>query len=129
MIPQVDCKVEAVCQINPSEDPEKIKALFSNILDGFELKLDGYSAKATASEIESLSKIHDSIQKHHSKRVYWRFLNNNLEENSTWFYLNKQAAFVDTITLCEHDNESPLGPVKVTIHSKNIERIIEWLAN
>lgn len=121
--------MEAVCQINPSEDPEKIKALFSNILDGFELKLDGYSAKATASEIESLSKIHDSIQKHHSKRVYWRFLNNNLEENSTWFYLNKQAAFVDTITLCEHDNESPLGPVKVTIHSKNIERIIEWLAN
>lgn len=127
MIPQVDCRVEAACAIYPSEDPEKIQSALSNVLDDCDLKMEQYSARATADKIESLSKLQDSIQRHHSKRAYWRFLNNNLEGNSTWFYLNKQAAFANSLALCEHDDESPLGPIKVTIRSKNIERVIEWL--
>jgi predicted RNA binding protein with dsRBD fold (UPF0201 family) len=29
--------------------------------------------------------------------------------------------------LAEHYEESPLGPIKVTITSNNLDRIIEWL--
>ncbi|CDI06614.1 MAG: RNA-binding domain-containing protein [Candidatus Nitrosotenuis sp.] len=129
MIPQVDCTVEVVCQINPSEDPQKIRQSISNILDAFELELDKYSARATSDQAESLAKIRESIHNHHSQRVYSKFLNNNLEGDSTWFYLNKQAAFANSIALCERDNESPLGPIKVTVSSENIERIIEWLTS
>lgn len=129
MIPQVDCKVEAVCEINPSEDPQKINQVFSNILAVFELELDEYSAKATSRQIETLSRIRESIQNHHSQRVYSKFLSSNMDGDSTWFYLNKQAAFANSIALCERDNESPLGPIKVTLRSKNIERIIEWLTS
>jgi hypothetical protein len=50
-----------------------------------------------------------------------------LENDSTWFYLNKQAAFVGTITLCEEAEESPLGPIKVILTSSNIDKIIDWL--
>ena len=129
MIPQVDCKVEAFCEVNPSEDLQKIQHLLSNVLDGAEFNITENSISASSRQIESLSKIHQSIQNHSSKRVYWRFLNNNLEGNETWFYLNKQAAFVNSIALCEHANESPLGPIKIIIRSKNIERIIEWLTS
>lgn len=128
MIPEVSCKIEAVCEINPSEDPQKITEAISNVLDNFELEIDEYSARATAGDVEALSKIHHSIENHRSQRVYFRFLNNNLDGDSTWFYLNKQAAFVNSVALCEHDDESPLGPIKITIRSKDIERIIEWLA-
>ncbi len=127
MIPVVDCKIEAFCEINPSEDPQKLEQVISNVFDNIEIKTTNDAIKANSKDISSLSKIHESIQNHKSQRVYFRFLNNNLEENSTWFYLNKQAAFANVISLCEHDNESPLGPIKVVIHSKNIERIIEWL--
>jgi uncharacterized protein len=129
MIPQIDCKIETVCQINPSEDPEKIKQVFANILDDFELKMDRFSAKAVSKRLESLSKIHESIHKHQSRKVYWRFLNDNVDGNTTWFYLNKQAAFVSSIALCEHDDESPLGPIKITLRSADIERVIDWLTS
>lgn len=129
MIPQIDCKIEAFCEVNPSEDPQKIQQLISNVLDDAEFTITDNSIKASSKQIESLSKIHESIQNHSSRRVYWRFLNDNLDGNETWFYLNKQAAFANSIALCEHAAESPLGPIKITIHSKNIERIIEWLTS
>ena len=53
----------------------------------------------------------------------------NMTEDFTWFYLNKQAAFANAITLCDEADESPLGPIKVVLHSKNIEDVIDWLVS
>jgi predicted RNA binding protein with dsRBD fold (UPF0201 family) len=47
--------------------------------------------------------------------------------NSTWFYLNKQAAFVGIVSICEEESESPLGPIKVTLRSSDLESVINWL--
>ena len=127
MIPEVDCKVEVVCSINPSEDPAKVEQAVSNIIDNTDIKTSKYALKATSKEIESLAKIHESIANHNTKKIYYRILNENLEGNSTWFYLNKQAAFANNVAVCEHDDESPLGPIKIILSSKNIERVIEWL--
>ncbi len=129
MIPEIDCKVEAVCEVNPSEDSQRIQQSLSNVLNEMEFDISEKSIKASSRQIESLFKIHESIQNHASRRVYWRFLNDNLDGDETWFYLNKQAAFVNSVALCEHANESPLGPIKITIRSKNIERVIEWLTS
>ena len=127
MIPLVDCKVEVLCSINPSEDPTKVQQAISNIVDNVEIHTSKYALKATSKELESLSKIHESIANHHTKKIYYRILGQNLDGNSTWFYLNKQAAFANNVAVCEHDDESPLGPIKIVLSSKNIERVIEWL--
>ena len=55
-------------------------------------------------------------------------MENNLEDDRTWFFLNKQAAFVENIAICDEVEESPLGPIKVTLTSSNIDGIIDWLA-
>jgi|TARA_Y100000815_G_scaffold61902_1_gene50225 predicted RNA binding protein with dsRBD fold (UPF0201 family) len=52
-----------------------------------------------------------------------------MAKDSTWFYLNKQAAFANVIALCDEADESPLGPIKVVLHSKNIEDVIDWLVS
>ena len=52
-----------------------------------------------------------------------------MKDNSTWFYLNKQAAFVDVVALCNEANESALGPVKVVLESNDIEKTIETLTS
>lgn len=127
MIPLVDCKVEVMCSINQSEDPAKVAHAVSNVFDNIEIKTSKHALKATSQELESLAKIHESISNHHTKKIYYRILNQNLEGNSTWFYLNKQAAFANNVAVCEHDDESPLGPIKIILSSKNIERVIEWL--
>ena len=64
-----------------------------------------------------------------TKSAYRRHLMRNMAEDSTWFYLNKQAAFANVIVLCDEADESPLGPIKVVLHSTNIEDVIEWLVS
>ena len=126
-VPKIDCKIDVYCSINPSEDPHKVEHAVSNIIPDLEIKIDRYSLRGTSKNIESLLKIYEIIHSRQSQKNYGRQLKKNTDEDSTWFYLNKQAAFVNSIALCENDEESPLGPIKVLLHSKNIERIIEWL--
>ena len=54
-----------------------------------------------------------------------RILKKNADDNSTWFYLNKQAAFVDTIALCSEADESSLGPIKIILRTNDIENTIK----
>lgn len=126
-IPDIACKIDVYCSIKPSEDPQKVEQAVSNILVEMDINVNKYTLKATSRNLESLSKISETIKARKTQNVYRRQLNQNLMDDSTWFYLNKQAAFVNTIALCSEAEESPMGPIKVILNSKNIEWIIEWL--
>jgi uncharacterized protein len=125
--PNVSCKIDAYCSINPSEDPKKVEQAITNILDDVDIKITNESLHATSTSIESLQKIFEAINSHHSKNAYRRQLNQNMSYESSWFYLNKQAAFANSIALCSESEESPLGPIKIIMNSKNIQTVIEWL--
>jgi predicted RNA binding protein with dsRBD fold (UPF0201 family) len=126
-IPDVACRIDAYCSINPSEDPQKVEQAISNVLLEMDFKFNKDSLMATSKNLECLSRIYETIHAKKTKNAYRRQLNQNLLGDSTWFYLNKQAAFANSIALCGEAEESPLGPIKVIINAKNIERIIEWL--
>jgi len=128
-IPDFNCKIDVYCTINPSEDQTKVEQAISNILPDIEIQINDDSLKATSQNLETLSNIFEVIHSHKIQRVYRRFLNNNLRNDSTWFYLNKQAAFSNTVSLCDEAEESPLGPIKIVLTSKNIEDIIDWLVS
>ena len=123
----IDCKISAYCAINPSEDIDKIRTAVSNILIDMDEKIVGNSLIANSNNYESLSKIYEIIRAKNIKKVYRRNLRQNIVDDSTWFYLNKQAAFANVIALCDEDNQSPLGPIKIVLQSKNIRDVIDWL--
>ena len=125
----VDCKVSAYCTINASEDVNKVRTSVSNILIDMDEKITGDSLVANSSNYESLTRIYETMRSRKSKSAYRRLLMRNMANNSTWFYLNKQAAFANVIALCDEADESPLGPIKVVLHSKNIEDVIDWLVS
>ena len=125
----VDCKISAYCMINKSEDVNKIQTAISNVLIDMDGRVSGNSFIANSNNYESLTKIYDTIRGKNSQNTYRRNLRSNIDKNSTWFYLNKQAAFVDVIAICNEADESPLGPIKIVLHSKNIEDVIEWLVS
>ena len=127
-IPNINCKIEMVCSVNLSEDPEKVKQAISNIFPFSEIKNENFSIKAQSKELRSLEKIYESISSTQSQKSYTRNLENNLEDDKTWFYLNKQAAFVEKIAICDEAEESPMGPIKVILTSSNIDGIIDWIA-
>ena len=92
-------------------------------------KLTGDSLVANSNNYESLTKIYETMRSRRTKSAYRRHLMRNMTEDSTWFYLNRQAAFANVPVLCDEADESPLGPIKVVLHSKNIEGVIDWLVS
>ncbi len=128
-IPSVSCKIEMFCSVNPSEDPKKIEKAISNIFTNSTIKTETFSISAQSKDLKSLEIIYETIHTKQSQKIYRRNLEKNLENNTTWFYLNKQAAFVEKIAICEEANESPLGPIKVILTSSNIDRIIDWFVS
>ena len=128
-IPSISCKIEMFCSVNSSEDPNKIKKAISNIFPYSTLETEMFSISAQSKDLKSLEKIYEIIHTKQSQKIYRRNLEKNLENNTTWFYLNKQAAFVEKIAICEKSDESPLGPIKVILTSSYIDRIIDWIVS
>ena len=125
----VDCKISAYCTINASEDVNKVRTSLSNVLTNMDEKLTGDSLIVNSSNYESLTKIYETIRSRRSKSAYRKHLLRNMTNDSTWFYLNKQAAFANVIALCDEADESSLGPITVVLRSKNIEDVIDWLVS
>ena len=107
----------------------KVRTAMSNVLTDMDEKITGNSFIANSDNYESLTKIYETMRTRRTKSAYRRHLMRNMTEDSTWFYLNKQAAFTNIITLCDEEDQSPLGPIKVVLHSKNIEDVIDWLVS
>lgn len=125
--PNISCKIEITSSVNPSEDPKKIETAILNIFPSAKIKIDNFSIMSNSKDINLLEKIYDVIHLNQSQKIYQRQLEKNLDDDSTWFYLNKQAALVGTVVLCEEADESPLGPIKVVLTSPNIDSILDWL--
>ena len=121
--------IQVFCQVNPSEDPEKIKHAVNNIFPDMELEISDTQITGRTNNFSVLSPISKSIHEKNIKKTYHRILKNNSDNDSTWFYLNKQAAFVNTVALCSEANESTLGPIKVVLRSNDIEQVIESITN
>ena len=121
--------IQIFCQINPSEDPEKVKLAVNNIFPDMELEVSDTQIVGKTNNFSVLSPISKSIHEKNIKNTYQRILKNNNDGDSTWFYLNKQAAFVNSVALCSEANESSLGPIKVVLRSNDIEQIIESITN
>ena len=126
-IPSLSCKIEMFCTVNPSESIEKIEKAISNIFPYSIINNNNLSINAQSKELRSFEKIYQFIHNNKLQKNYLRSLEDHLQDDTTWFYLNKQAAFVEQIAICGESDESPLGPIKVTITSSNIDAIIDWI--
>ncbi len=126
-IPSLSCKIEMFCTVNSSESIEKIEKAISNIFPYSIINNNNLSINAQSKELRSFEKIYQFIHNNKLQKNYLRSLEDHLQDDTTWFYLNKQAAFVEQIAICEESDESPLGPIKVTLTSSNIDAIIDWL--
>ena len=121
--------IQIFCEINPSEDPEKVKLAVYNIFPDLTLEMTDTDITGKSNNIQILSQISKSIHENNIKKTYQRILKNNSNSDSSWFYLNKQAAFANTVALCSEANESSLGPIKVILRSNDIEQVINSITN
>lgn len=112
--------------INPSEDLEKVNFAIKNVFPNSNFILKDNKLHLSTEKLEDLKKIKDQIRSRSTISVLKKVLYKNQNIDITWFLLNKQAAFSGVVVVAEEEDESPLGPIKITIKNRDIEEIIKW---
>ncbi len=122
-------KIIIEAQVNPSEDANKVKIAIQNLIKHIEPNLSQKDKITTSTNDEkSLYLIYEQIRAKQILAVARRLLLANMAQDNTYLILNKQAAFMRSLNICEDENESPLGPIKLIIQSPYINEFIDWLA-
>lgn len=122
----VEVKVEAA--VNPSEDPQKVINAVENVIERCSPEFRyGSRVIGRATGSESLALLYEQVRSRSAMGVLRRMLLDNRAGDSTWFLLNKQAATAGISAVVEDEQESPLGPIRVTISCEELDALIDWL--
>jgi predicted RNA binding protein with dsRBD fold (UPF0201 family) len=122
----IDVKVEA--PVNPSEDPQKVIGAVENVIERCSPEFRyGSRVIGRAAGSEPLSLLYEQVRSRSAMGVLRRMLLDNRAGDSTWFLLNKQAATAGIAAIVEDEQESPLGPIRVTISCEELDTLIDWL--
>jgi hypothetical protein len=113
--------------INSSEDTKKVIKCITNTINGGDPSLEENHVVVRSKGLLALHHIRMGVKLRQSARVLRRLVDYNRNGNSTWFLLNKQAAYCGVIAIVESWDESSLGPIKVTIMSSDLDRVLTWL--
>lgn len=119
--------------LNPTEDPEKVARAVHNLFPSANLvneKTDVRHSRlyATMTRLEDLENLKNVLRQEAIRDAARKVLFNSVSGSSIAVYLNKQAAFAGKASFCERYDESPLGPITLTITSESPEQVIDWLA-
>jgi len=127
---EVDVRVEV--EVNPTEDPEKVRRAVENIFGSVEFEVKphgrGNLLIAKTKGMDGLTKLYNLLRRERIRDAARGMLFDGLGEKSIVFYLNKQVAYAGHISFSKPVAESPLGPIRVQIRCDNPRKLIEWLA-
>ena len=119
-------------EVNSTESLEKVKLAVENIFGSvrFEVRERGRGSTlfAYASGSESVTKFCNLLRRERIRDAARKVLFHGLEGSTVSFCLNKQVAYAGHLSFSELEDESPLGPLKVTVTSDNPRELIDWLA-
>jgi predicted RNA binding protein with dsRBD fold (UPF0201 family) len=122
----IEVKVEA--PVNPSEDPYKVVDAVTNIVERCSPEFRyGSRVMGRATGSEPLAVLYEQVRSRSAMGVLRRMLLDNRAGDATWFLLNKQAATAGIAVVIEEEQESPLGPIRVTISCEELDALIDWL--
>ena len=123
---RIDLKVEAI--VNPSEDTQKVIDAIANLFTRCSPEVSFRSrvvGRAVGSD--SLAILYEQVRSRSAMGVLRRMLLDNRVGDSTSFLLNKQAATAGIAAVIEEEQESPLGPIRVTISCEELDALVDWL--
>ena len=117
--------------ISPSEDPDKVVGALEKILGQSvgDVSLGSRAARIATDDAKALLRIRDQLRDRHVRSAARRRLLLNRERNSTSLMLNRQAATMGVLVICGSPQESPLGPIYLTIESERLDDVIDWLTS
>lgn len=121
-------RVSVCCDLNPSEDESQVRRALSNLFADMIFSLDRGIICAHSDTIRCLEGVREQVHNRQTASSLARQIRHNTNGDSFWFYLNKQAASASVAAVCETADESPLGPIRVSVQSADIGQAAQWIA-
>lgn len=128
-------KLDVETILYPSEEEIKVKnALtflypFETIVKDPTNEVETFKLSGSATGLIALDKLFSTVRKQRNVQAFHNYLIDRMDirRNRVKFLLHKQFLTKGRINLCESEDESPLGPIRITISGKNIEKIVNYL--
>ena len=126
-------RVVVEAQLRPTEDEGKVMQSILNIFDPDTVEKidmgDYVLIRAYSERLTSLQKLHRLLRSQEILEAARAYMLKNAKGDRLSITLHKQAAYQGKVSLLTWDEESPLGPIKVTIEYRgDIKDVIDWLA-
>jgi uncharacterized protein len=127
--PRSSSSVTLGATLSPSEDPQRVLEAMKNVLGEVPhtVKEEENLIRVESSASESLDRLHDQLRDRHVRGAARRRFLAGRSGRRTTVMVNRQAAAAGIVALCDSEEESPLGPVFLTIESRDLDETIRWL--
>jgi len=118
-------------RLAPSEDPEKVLSAIMNVLGkvSHSIEKGNRLIRVETPDPSSLDRLHDQLRDRNVRAAARRRLIAGRSSDRTSLMINRQAATAGIVVLCDSAEESALGPLCLTIESRNLDKVIEWLTD
>ncbi len=130
MVPDLPVTTLVEASVSPSEDPARVAATAAWVL-GQTGTLREARGKVTVEGrgTEVLVTLRDQFRDRRVRSAARRLLLQRREGDTTRLMLNRQAAAAGVASLCRDPQESPLGPLYVTVVSPRLGEVIDWMTS
>ena len=126
--PDFRVEVRLKATVSPSEDPGKVAGALQNVLGGtLGAEVEKGGAELTTDDVRVISHIKDQLRDRHVRSAARRQLLVNSAGRTTFVMLNRQAAAAGVVAVCGSAEESPLGPIYISVESDELPAVIDWL--
>jgi predicted RNA binding protein with dsRBD fold (UPF0201 family) len=117
--------------ISPSEDPGKVMKALQNVLGDCQYETEQTSKSITmrSKTLKCVEKMRDQFRDRRIRGVARKLAMGSRTEYRLTFMLNRQSAYEGIVALCSSEEESPMGPLYLTIESPDLDKLIEWLTS
>ena len=129
---QPEFKAKAIMEatVSPSEGPAMVAGALRNVGGGHvETESgDAYSVRLVTGNLGAFVHLKEQLRDRRIRSAARRQLLLNRRGDETSLILNRQAAAAGVVALCGSPEESPLGPIYLTIVSDRLDAVVDWLS-
>lgn len=127
--PEISAMVVLEAAISNSEDPAKVAQALRNLVGeaAEDLETTSVSARLVTKDSRAITRIREQLRDRHIRSAARRQLLLTKARRSASMMVNRQAAAAGVFALCGSPEESPLGPIYLTIEADRLDAAIDWL--
>lgn len=129
MCPEFRLRLTLDSPLSPSEDAQKVLGAMMNVIgdSGHSVEEGKRLLRITSDDPRSVERLHDQLRDRHVRAAARRLLLAGRQGDRTTVMVNRQAAVAGVVVLCSTEAESALGPMFLTLESKQLDSLIRWL--